>query len=59
MVGFDRDLDHVAILALGILLDIDTGEKLNAVQLVETLDAAGGGGLRAVVLRVDVAGARR
>ena len=28
MVGFDCDLDHVAVLALAVLLDVDAGEEL-------------------------------
>src|SRR5574343_313574 len=48
MVGFDRNLDDVAILSFGILLDIDTCEKFDAVQFMEPLDTAGSGGLGTV-----------
>ena len=42
VVGLDNELHHVAVLALGILLDIDAGQELDAVKFVETLDAPGG-----------------
>ena len=57
MIGFDRDLDHVAVFALAVFFDVHAGQELQTIQLMEALDAARGGGLGAVVVRVDVAGA--
>ena len=57
MIGFDRDLDHVAVLALAILLDVDAGEELEAIQFVEALDAARGGGLLGIGLVYTLAAA--
>ena len=57
MVRLDRHLDHIAIRTLGVLFDINANDEFDAIQLVKALDAARGGGLRCVVLRVDIAGA--
>ena len=45
VIGFDGQLDHVAVLALGVLLDIHAGQKLDAIQVGETVDTPGGCGL--------------
>lgn len=36
VIGFDRERDDVAIQTIGVILDIDAGEELDAVQLVES-----------------------
>jgi hypothetical protein len=45
VIGFDGQLDHVAVLALGVLLDIHAGQELNTIQVGEAVDAPGSGGV--------------
>jgi len=50
VVRLDGELDHVAVFALAVLLDIDPGNELQSVQIGEAVDAARGRRLGRVVL---------
>ena len=45
MIRLDRELHHVLELAVAVLLDVDTCDELEPIQLMKASNAAGGGGV--------------
>src|SRR5690606_18010396 len=55
VVWLDGDLDDVLVVAPTIFLNVHSGKKLQAVQVMEALNATGRCSFWTVVLRVDIA----